>query len=73
MSVKPPVHARIDAHFYCIAALDDNFVVHVLVERPYGALPAWLVPLRWLEAAAAGLHNKSGGWIQNVYVLDHIR
>lgn len=46
LSVEPLVHARIDTYFYCIAVLDDSFVIHVLVEQPCGALLAMLVPLR---------------------------
>lgn len=73
VSIEPPVHARIDTHFYCTAVLDDSFVIHVLVELPCGALLALLVPLRSLEVAAAGLHNSSEGWIQNAHALDHSR
>lgn len=72
-SVEPPVHARMKTHFYCIAVLDDSFVIHVLVEPPCGALLALLVPLRSLEVAAAGLHSNSGGWILNAHALDHSR
>lgn len=73
VSVGSAVHARIDTHFYYIAALDGSFVIHVLVGQPCGALLALLVPLRLLEVAAFGLHNKFGGWIQNAHALDHNR
>lgn len=73
VSVESALRARMDPHFYCIAALDGSFVIHVLVGQPCGALLALLVPLRLLEVAASDWHNKFGGWIQNAHVLDHNR